>query len=184
VSLSTGQIGILVLAAVLVFWALGAYNRLMAQRNAIAQAWARVAEALQQRATVPVPLVAALREPMAAEHGALDGLLLGPRSRRARGGRDECARPVLPANAQAWVTAEATLAAAATRLMALLDQHPEALAAEPVAGLVATWQEAQARLPFARQLFNQEAQAYNEAVALVPTCWLARVFRFRPAGLL
>jgi LemA protein len=183
VSLSTGQIGILVLAAVLVFWALGAYNRLMAQRYAIAQAWARVAEALQQRATVPVPLVAALREPMAAEHGALDGLLLAHEA-AVRAAAEMNARPVLPANAQAWVTAEAALAAAATRLMALLDQHPEALAAEPVAGLVATWQEAQARLPFARQLFNQEAQAYNEAVALVPTCWLARIFRFRAAGLL
>jgi LemA protein len=182
-SLSTGQIGILVLAAVLVFWALGAYNRLMAQRNAIAQAWARVAEALQQRATVPAPLVAALREPMAAEHGALDGLLLAHEA-AARAAAEMSARPVVPANAQVWVTAEATLAAAATRLMALLDQHPEALAAEPVAGWVATWNEAQARLPFARQLFNQEAQAYNEAVDLVPTCWLARVFRFRPAGLL
>lgn len=182
-SLSSGQIGVLVLAAVLVFWALGAYNRLMAQRNAIAQAWARVAEALQQRATVPLPLVAALREPMAAEHGALDGLLLAHEA-TARAAIEMSARPVLPANAQAWVTAEATLAAASTRLMALLDQHPEALAAEPVAGLVVTWQEAHARLPFARQLFNQEAQAYNDAVALVPTCWLARVFRFRPAGLL
>ena len=183
VSLNSGQIGVLVLAAVLVFWALGAYNRLMAQRNAIAQAWARVAEALQQRATVPAPLVAALREPMAAEHGALDGLLLAHEA-SVRAAAEMGERPVLPTHAQTWVTAEAALAAAATRLLALLDQHPEALAAEPVAKLVTTWQEAQARLPFARQLFNQEAQAYNEAVALVPTCWLARVFRFRPAGLL
>lgn len=180
-SLSGGQIGVLVLAAVLVFWALGAYNRLMAQRYAIAQAWARVAEALQQRATVPLPLVAALREPMAAEHGALDGLLLAHEA-TVHAAAAMSARPVLPANAQAWVTAEAALAAAATRLMALLEQHPEAQATEPVASLVATWQQAQARLPFARQLFNQEAQAYNEAVALVPTCWLARVFRFDAAG--
>lgn len=182
-SLGSGQIGALVLAAVLVFWALGAHNRLMAQRYAIAQAWARVADALQLRAGVPSPLVAALREPMAAEHGALDGLLLAHRT-AVHAAAEMSAGPVGPANAQAWVAAEAALAAAATRLMALLDQHPEVLAAEPVAGLVATWQQAQERLPFARQLFNQEAQAYNEAVALVPTCWLARVFRFGAAGLL
>jgi hypothetical protein len=36
----------------------------------------------------------------------------------------------------------------------------------------------------ADQLFNQEAAAYNDAVALVPTCWLARALRFQPAGLL
>ena len=77
--------------------------------------------------------------------------------------------------------AQASLIAAHMQLSGL---RVEAVAAEPVAGLVGTWREAQARLPFARQLFNQEAQAYNEAVALIPTCWLARAFRFRPAGLL
>lgn len=181
--MSSGHVAALVLAAVLLFWALGAHNRLVAQRNAIAQAWARVAEALRQRAAVVQPLVAALREPMAAEHGALDGLLL-THAAAVRAAADMSTRPVLPTHAQAWVTAEAALAAAATRLLALLDQQPEVLAAEPVAGLVGTWREAQARLPFARQLFNQEAQAYNEAVALIPTCWLARAFRFQPAGLL
>jgi hypothetical protein len=95
--LVSGHVAALVLAATLLFWALGAHNRLVAQRNAIAQAWARVQEALRQRATVAQPLVAALREPLAAEHGALDGLLLRPRSRRARRRADMSARPVLPA---------------------------------------------------------------------------------------
>ena len=167
----------------LVFWVLGAYNRLMALRNAIGQAWARVGDALRQRAAVTQPLVAALREPMAAEHGALDGLLRAHEA-AMRAAAQMAMRPVLPAHAQAWVAAEAALAAVAARLLALLDQHPEAQASEPVAGLVATWREAQARLPFARQLFNQETQVYNEAIALIPTCWLARAFRFRPAGLL
>ena len=130
-----------------------------------------------------IPLVSALREPMAAEHGALDGLLLAHEA-AVRAATEMSARPLLPTHAQAWVAAEAVLAAAATRLLALLDQHPEVQAAEPVAGLVATWNEAQARLPFVRQLFNQEAQAYNEAVALIPTRWLAQAFRFGPCGLL
>ena len=181
--MSGGYVAALLLAAVLLFWALGAHNRLVAQRNAIAQAWARVMEALRQRATVAQPLVAVLREPLAAEHGALDNLLLTHEA-ALRAAADMSARPVLPANAQAWVAAEAAVAAAATRLLALLEQHPGVLAEEPVANLVATWNEAQARLPFARQLFNQEAAAYNDAVALVPTCWLARALRFQPAGLL
>ena len=139
--MSGGYVAALLLAAVLLFWALGAHNRLVAQRNAIAQAWARVMEALRQRATVAQPLVAVLREPLAAEHGALDNLLLTHEA-ALRAAADMSARPVLPANAQAWVAAEAAVAAAATRLLALLEQHPGVLAEEPVANLVATWNEA------------------------------------------
>lgn len=182
-SLSGSLAAALALAAVLLFWVLGARNRLVAQRNTIAQAWGRVMEALRQRAAAVQPLVAALREPLAAEHGALDSLLL-THDAAMRAAADMSARPVRAAHAQAWLAAEAALAAAATRLFALLEQHPRALAQEPVAGLVTTWHEAQARLPFARQYFNQEAEVYNEAVALLPTCWLARALRLEPAGLL
>ena len=167
----------------LVFWTLGAYNRLMAQRNTLAQAWARVQDALRQRGTAAEPLVAALREPMAAEQGALDSFLLAHQA-TVRAAAQMGAKPVWPAHAQAWGAAESVLAAAATRLLALLDQQAELGHSEPVATLVAIWHEAQARLPFARQLFNDEALAYNDALAQFPTRLLARLFRFGPAGLL
>ncbi|MDP1646621.1 MAG: LemA family protein, partial [Rubrivivax sp.] len=73
--MSQEQIAALVAAAVAVFWMLGAYNRLVALRNDIGQAWATVEEAQRQRGASVAPLVAALREPLAAEQGALDALL-------------------------------------------------------------------------------------------------------------
>jgi len=35
---------------------------------------------------------------------------------------------------------------------------------------------------FRRQTYNRACADYNEAVALVPTRWLARLYGFRPAG--
>ena len=92
------------------------------------------------------------------------------------------ARPVDEAHAQAWVAAEAHLAAAAARVMALLEQHRELAASTEVAAPLAAWREGQAQLPFARQLFNDKAAAYNEAAALFPTRLVASGFRLSRAG--
>ena len=172
---------LLTLLAVLVFWTVGAYNRLVALRTVIGQAWAKVDEALRLRAQAADPLLAALREPLAAEHGALDAaqaaLVEVKRTASAM-----AARPVVPENAAAWVAAEAGLSAAASRLFALLE-HSEALRRQDdVAEHTRRWREADTRLAFARQLFNEAAEAYNGAIALFPTRLLVLMFRFGKAG--
>ena len=48
--MSTQQLLLIATAALLVFWGLGAHNRLVALRNGIIAAWAQVDEPLQRRA--------------------------------------------------------------------------------------------------------------------------------------
>lgn len=168
-------------AALLVFWMLGAYNRLVTLRNAIADAWAKVDDALGQRAAAADPLLGALQQPLAAEHGALASL------RAALVELQRCAaamrhKPVLESHAVAWVAAENQLAAAASRVFALLDLNAELRAQPDVAADAARWREAQQRLAFARTLFNEAAAAYNDAIALFPTRVLLRLFGFERAG--
>jgi LemA protein len=179
--MTRAQIVVLALAAVLVFWMVGAYNRLVALRNAIGDAWTKVQEALAQRGAALAPLVTALRDPMAAEHGALD-TLLAAHAEAVRAAAALAARPVDAAQALAWVGAEAGLAAAASRVFALLEQHPELRGRDAVALPVAGWHAGQARLPFARQLFNDAAGTYNEAAAVFPTRMLARLYGFGRCG--
>jgi LemA protein len=175
------QLLLLALVAVLVFWTVGAYNRLVSLRSAIGGAWAKVDEALRQRAQAADPLLAALREPMAAEHGALDATLAAladvKRAATAMG-----ARPVVAENAAAWLTAEAGLSASASRLFALLDHSDELRRQEDVTAHMRSWREADTRLAFARQLFNEAADVYNSAIALFPTRLLVSMFRFDKAG--
>ena len=173
----------LVLGAVLVFWAIGAYNRLVAMRNGIAQAFCKVQDALAQRGAAVEPLVAALRDPMAAEQGALD-TWLAAHGEAARAATAMAARPIAESHAQAWVAAETALAAAASRVLALLEQQTELHLTDPVAALATNWRDGQARLPFARQLFNEAAAAYNDALGLFPTQLVAKGFGLGRAGLL
>jgi LemA protein len=169
------------LLAVQMFWMVGAYNRLVSLRSAIGGAWAKVDEALRQRAQAADPLLAALREPMAAEHGALDATLAAlaevKRTASLMG-----ARPVVAENAAAWLTAEASLSASASRLFALLDHSDLLRQQEDVRAHTRSWREADTRLAFARQLFNEAAEVYNAAIALFPTRLLVPMFRFGKAG--
>ena len=175
------QLGLLALAAVLVFWTVGAYNRLVTLRNAVALAWTKVNEALRQRQAAAEQLLVVLREPLAAEQGALDAWLAAT-TEAARTAAVMSSKPVVQAHAAAWAVAEAAQAAAASRVFALFEQQMEARAQEPAAGLALAWRDAMKRLGFARQLFNETAAPYNEALRAFPTRLLVRLFRFGPAG--
>ncbi len=173
----------LLLAAVLLFWVIGAHNRLVAMRNDIASAWSKVQAALDQRGAAVEPLMAALMEPMAAEQGALHTWAAAHTLAR-QAAATLAARPVGQAQAQAWVAAEAALAAATSRVLALLGQDANLRGQDSVASPAAQWADGQARLPFARQLFNEAASAYNEALGVFPTRWVARGLGLQAGGLI
>lgn len=178
--MSNTQIVVLACAAVLVFWMVGAYNRLVGLRNAIASAWALVDEVLKKRGDAVTALVLALREPLAAEQNALEALLAADRQVRAAAAALGV-RPVDPALAAAVLAGEAAMASAASRALSLLEQH-EARHDAAVAPHAEVLRESVARLAFARQLFNEAASTYNDAVRLFPTRLLADLYRFKPAG--
>ena len=171
----------LALAAVLVFWMVGAYNRLVALRNAIAAAWAGVAETLRQRGEVVAPLLLALHEPLAAEHGALDALRSSHAQAQAAATAMK-AHPLLPAAVADWRNAESALASAASRVLALLDQHAALRITPAVASAVVTWHLAESRLVYGCQVFDAAVGTYNQATAQLPTRWLLRLFGFAPAA--
>ncbi len=179
--MNTKQIALLAAAAVMMFWTLGAYNRLVALRTAIGQVWMKVDDALRARASAADILQAVLQTPLAAEAGAL-AAWQAARAEAARAASALGSRPVMQDLALNWVAAEAAQAAAASRVFALLEQHAELRAQTHVAQPAIAWREANDRLGFARQLFNEDAAPYNEAIATFPTSLLVRVFRFGPAG--
>jgi LemA protein len=179
--MSNAQIAVLVAAAVVVFWMVGAYNRLVALRNAIGSAWALVDEVLKKRGEAVRALAAALRAPLAGEQSALEALLAAEKQLRIAADALG-ARPLVPQLASALTGAEPALASAASRVLSLLDQHAELRGRPDIDAPAAVLRDTAARLAFTRQLFNEAAQAYDSAVLQFPTSLLARIYRFAPAG--
>jgi LemA protein len=178
--MTPGQIAWLAAAAVLVFWMLGAYNRLVALRNAIGSAWQAVDEVLRRRGAAVVALAAALRQTMAAEVAALDALLAG-QAQVAAAADALGARPVRASAAAPLVLAESALTSASARVLALLDLQPD-LADSGVAPHAAALRAAEPQLAFARQNFNAAVATYNEAARQFPTRLVARTVGFGTAG--
>lgn len=179
--MSASDIALLVAAAVLVFWVLGAYNRLVALRNTIGQAFEKVEEARRQRSAALPPLLDALREPLAERPSALEAMTTAhaETEQKAEALR---ARPVAADRARDCARAEALLEAAASRLFTLVEVDPTLQQSPPVQQCSAAWREATGRLGFARLLYNEAAVAYDQAIGEWPTRLLVRSFGFRRAG--
>lgn len=178
---SSHQLAVLGTAAVLVFWMVGAYNRLVALRGAIGSAWAQVDELLSRRRESVVPLLIALREPLGGEHDALDGLLAAQAQVQAAADAVR-ARVISPPNVAALAAAEGVLVSALARLRARVD-HDEPLRQGPDIGeRLRELHELDQRLAFARQAFNAAGQAYDEALRQFPTRLLRPLFAFEAAG--
>lgn len=181
--MSSGQLVLLAVAAVIVFWMVGAYNRLVALRTAIGQAWAQLELQLQQRRAALDGMLPALSESFPATDldavDALQGALV-----QVQASADALrSKPVSVDGPATLNAAEQALAAAQARVFALLEYHPELRDASPtVAGARAQLAALEPQVAFARQLYNSAAARYDEAAQQFPTNLLAALYGFKPAG--
>ena len=169
--------------ALLVFWMLGAYNRLVALRNDIIAAWLQVDEPLQRRAAAITGLLDGLRAHLPDEGSALDAVQAAQQQLRAAADALRT-RPAQAPRAAAWAGADAALAGPLARLLALLEQRPDLGMADDIAPHVVALRDATQRLAFARQLFNDAVVTYNTAARQFPTRLLSALFGFAIAGAL
>lgn len=167
--------------AILLFWIVGAYNRLVSLRTAIGAAWAQFEEPLQRREQALMPLIQRLREPLAAEHSALDAVV-GALAQVRASAESVRARPVQVAGLTTFCVQESQLGGALARVMALAEQTSAWRDDAEVASQVAQAQGTAERLGAARHWFNDAAQAYDAAIRQWPTRALVPWFGFGPAG--
>lgn len=181
--MATWQWTALAVAALLVFWMLGGYNRLMSLRNAIGEAFAQLADALQRRTQAVPALADALMQRLPGEQASLQALLaaLAQHDQALATARTHVTSPAAMSR---LVAAEGELAAALLRVQALLDRRGDLASDVGVAACLAELHAADARITFTRQLFNDAVLVYNDARALFPTSVLARLFSFSAAAAL
>ena len=181
--MTSGQIAGWTVAAVLLFWAVGAYNRLVSLRNEISRAFVPVDTQMRHRHTLLKQWVESLRPFVDHAPQQLDAVL-------AACGQLQTAcevvrlRPSASRPMASLRVAEETLAAARTRLAAELPAQPERLAGVGAAVLTEELAAADSTLAFARRQFNETIQTYNDALHQFPTWLIAGMFRFHGAGTL
>lgn len=173
----------LVVVAVVVVWAVAVFNRLVHKRNRIANAFSQIDVQLKRRHDLVPNLVEVAKRYLAHEAATLEAVT------RARGEAYNAAaaarsRPTDAAAVGTLALAEQALGGSLGRLMALAESYPELKADATMASLGEELTSTENRIGFARQAYNDEVLAYNDAVGQFPDLLVARVAGFAPAAML
>lgn len=189
---STG-LALLAAAALLVFWVIGAYNRLVRLRSAVLGAWPPIDLQLRRRQALADDLAELLSGPdpldgMADDVGRATLQTVTAAARQARAAADHALlRPGNAGAIQSLGLAEQVLEGALRPLRVLIEARPALLAHEPslreqLQALLLALQDAEAQLAFVRRVFNEAVASFNGAVHEMPTRLVASLFGFRPAA--
>ncbi len=167
-------------AAILVFWGIGAYNRLMRLRNAIGEAYVLLDQHLTERAQVCSALLGRLRPMLTSEQATFDTLDTA-QAEAQTAAQATRARPYAGDPVAALAVASAVHAAALTRLMSLLEHQAELREQAGIDAMVDELKLVERQRAFARQVFNMAVTQYNEAAQQFPTRILASLYGFAEA---
>ena len=174
---------ILLLATVAVVWGIALYNGLVQRRNRIANAFGQIDVQLKRRYDLIPNLVEVAKRYLAHEASTLEAVT------RARGAAVSAAATVRfqPTDATAvanLTAAEQALGGSVGRLLALAENYPELKADATMQSLSEELTSTENRIGFARQSYNDEVLAYNDAAGQFPGVLVARLFGFAPAAML
>jgi len=177
------EAAVLAAAAVLGFWMLGAYNRLVRLRQAVATAFGAVDEAFGSRHELLAELLAAAAPHLLDEQDATAAVEAGRQQARVAAQR-LALRPHSAGRAASLALAEQVLRAAVAGLLALAKAHPRLRTDERFRTAMNSLSATQHRLGAARDAFNAASAHYNRNLAQFPTRLIAGLFGFREAGAL
>lgn len=171
------------LLALVVAWAVAVYNALVRRRNRIRNAFGQIDVQLKRRHDLVPNLVEVARRYLAHEAATLEAVV---RARGAAVSATDAAR-ARPADAQALASlgqAEQALGGQLGRLFAVAESYPDLKADATMQSLGEELVSTENRIGFARQAYNDEVLAYNDAAIQFPGVLVARLFGFAEAGML
>lgn len=169
--------------AVLLAWATKVYNGLVQSRNRIANAFGQIDVQLKRRHDLVPNLVEVAKRYLAHEAATLEAVV------RARGvalGAASTARaqPASAAAMGALGEAEQALGGSLGRLLAVAENYPELKADATMHSLSEELTSTENRIGFARQAYNDQVLAFNDAASRFPDLLLARPLGFAQAPML
>ena len=179
---TTTLVSIAVLA-LLVFWAVGAHNRLIRLKNGIASAFSPIDVQLKRRYDLIADLVEAAKKHLGHEQD----LLVAVTAARNQARTASDAVRSRPASAQAvalLTSAEQTLDGDLDHLFAAARAYRGLKTDIVIKDLSEEIASTYNKVNFARQAYNDVVRDYNHARGQFPALLMAMLFGFKPAAML
>jgi LemA protein len=159
-------IAIAVIVVLLVLWLVGAYNKLIKQRNRVDTAWSHVDVQLQRRSDLIPNLVETVKGYASHERETFEQVTL------ARGASNSASTPGEQAQADNFLTS------ALRQLFAVAEAYPELRASENFQNLQGELSETEDKIAISRQIYNDTVLSYNNTVQQIPTNIVAGIAGF------
>ncbi len=155
----------------LLVWIVVAYNRLVRDRNRVAQAWSDVDVQLIRRHDLVPRLVEIAKGYAGYERALLESLA----ELRARGAREAAPGP--------RGAVESSLGQGLQRLVAFVESYPDLKASQNFLELQRALADTENQIQFARRYYNGAVTAFNTRIDRFPDLLIAHLFRFSHSDL-
>lgn len=176
-------LGVLILIAViLVLWAVGIYNTLVTLRNRFKNAFSQIDVQLKRRYDLIPNLVETAKGYLKHERETLEAVIKA-RNIALAASQAAAANPADANAIKNLGSAETGLAGALSRLMVVSEQYPDLKANQNMMQLTEELTSTENKIAFARQAYNDSVMTYNTSRETFPNVVFAGMFGFPPAEL-
>lgn len=158
----------LVLAIVLILWAVFTYNSLVKEQLRVDEAWSTVDIQIKRRASLVPNLVETVAGYATHERETLEQVTRARRQLEAAEG------------AKAAAAANSLLDHALGRLLAVVERYPDLKAAAGFLSLQAELSDLETKIASSRQFYNRCVLEYNTRVGSLPSSLIASAANFEP----
>jgi LemA protein len=174
---------VLIVLAVLVFWVIQIYNRLVNLRNRVRNAFSQIDVQLTRRYDLIPNLVEAVKGYMSHERETLEAVIQA-RNTAVSAQQKASADPTDGDAIKSLAAAETMLGGTLGRLFALAESYPDLKANENMMQFQEELASTENKVAFARQAFNDAVMTYNNACENFPNNTIAAMFSFKLAEFL
>lgn len=166
------------LIVIVVFTAMGTYNRLVDQQEGVDTAWAQVLNQYQRRADLVPNLVKTVQGSADFEKSTLEAVT----NARASVGKISVDPSKAPdeATLQRFQEAQGQFSSALSRLLVVSENYPDLKASAGFRDLQTQLEGTENRIAVERGRFNEVAKVYNAGIRKVPAVLFAGALGFHP----
>ena len=166
---------ILVILAVIVFYVIGVYNKLVALKNRYQNAFSQIEVQLKRRYDLIPNLVETAKAYLSHERETLEAVI-SARNQAANGLKAAAAEPGSAAAMQELAGAEHLLTNAMGRLNVVMEAYPDLKASQNMMQVSEELTSTENKVSFARQAFNDAVTSYNTYKQSFPPVFFAASF--------
>ena len=179
----TAVLVLLAIIAILVFWGVGAYNRIVALRNYFKNAFSQIDVQLKRRYDLIPNLVETAKAYMAHERETLEAVI-GARNQAVDANKKAAGDPADAVAFRQMVAADGVLSTSLGKFFALSEAYPDLKANQTMMQLSEELTSTENRIAFARQGYNDSVMSYNTVIEQFPGSLIASSCGFKTAELL